>query len=1193
MDKKKIISSLTLAGMLATTVAGSGVFAAETSDPATKALGEYSKLITGKVAVPFILQSEADRVTGKDVKASFKNAATFTFNSTALTDDQVLATGDVVYINGEARTIVIYGDTNCDGKINIMDAVTTLNHVKGKAELTGAAFAAADLNNNGDINILEAVGALNVVKGKAEYENIATAPKAEVSVLKDVEISSSGIKLSFDMNPEGYSYKLAKEDGTRISGTIITGATKNTESGLYEKTISATLTDKDKYSVSILDKDGKEVATKTFTYRQLNNVNSIDVGNGIGSENVKAFCAKVEIKPTTVTPTPTPTANSVATTIKATLYSVADTKNTVETTANLPANTVAAELNFGDVSKLKDGALRMDVVVMDADGNVSDTFSNTTTTPPITITKAVTAPTVFVEATRSATDSANVTIKTTASKAYIVAKKANETAPTVDELKESKITYTTFTDPIPVAITADAQKVYVLGVNLQGTPSEIAVADVASSTAVPLKKVGTPVIDSKGIATWTDTNTKEVTGYQVRIVKGENVIAEKEVKEAKYDISSIAKENGAGSYTVQVRANGNNTTTANSAYRDESSAYRIEALTLTEPTFTNGIVEWNQTQAKAADKVIVKLYKVTKMSNNSISDKKLVKEETRENNTYSYDMTSAMKAEGNGTYVATVTLKAKADKPEVDSAERDATGIYYIAPAVTNVKATATDDKVTIRFKPINDIVGLSEIYALSYVATEANGNTSTGTLNSISNADAFSTPSDENDKREFVISPASSSTKYEFSIVTMVKVGEKEGKPVYKELAETTPTMDVSTSATLIKSNTSDPVTYTIKDATSLSVANDLAINADGELMIYNGTAAENKNEAPNAEEIKAVINMLKVGDKISIDNKGKVSAIELNASATVSRIVNLGTSLKDIALTINANDKFNTIVNGTVKSVKVKGENGVADLAGLTVSDGVTVAIKDSSNTEVLADGQNVTVKAGTKVTIPAEATVTLNGVTLTTGTATGTDVAITLTANSNDELTIDGRGTAITLTADANKTVNFKGKQSGTVTVANAAKKATLTLKTLDDSSSLAKSSITNLTINSANTTVNIVDVNMTGTLNGTQGTIVSDATIVDGVDENVKITPVHIGDTATVKFEYDKSKGSKITDITGNVKVEIKNHGKFKDVAENTDLVSDIKDTSSTTVVTVNEGVNATYGVNSDVITINLTAGTITL
>ena len=189
MDKKKIISSLTLAGMLATSVAGSGVFAAETSDPATKALGEYSKLITGKVAVPFILQSEADRVTGKDVKASFKNAATFTFNSTALADDQVLATGDVVYINGEARTIVIYGDTNCDGKINIMDAVTTLNHVKGKAELTGAAFAAADLNNNKDINILEAVGALNVVKGKAEYENIATAPKAEVSVLKDVVIS--------------------------------------------------------------------------------------------------------------------------------------------------------------------------------------------------------------------------------------------------------------------------------------------------------------------------------------------------------------------------------------------------------------------------------------------------------------------------------------------------------------------------------------------------------------------------------------------------------------------------------------------------------------------------------------------------------------------------------------------------------------------------------------------------------------------------------------------------------------------------------------------------------------------------------------------------------------------------------------------------------------------------------------------
>ena len=86
--------------MLATSVAGSGVFAAETSDPATKALGEYSKLITGKVAVPFILQSEADRVTGKDVKVAFPG------KTVTIADDAVLKTGDVVNVNGEPLSLI-------------------------------------------------------------------------------------------------------------------------------------------------------------------------------------------------------------------------------------------------------------------------------------------------------------------------------------------------------------------------------------------------------------------------------------------------------------------------------------------------------------------------------------------------------------------------------------------------------------------------------------------------------------------------------------------------------------------------------------------------------------------------------------------------------------------------------------------------------------------------------------------------------------------------------------------------------------------------------------------------------------------------------------------------------------------------------------------------------------------------------
>ncbi len=1158
MDKKKIISSITLAGMLATSVAGSGVFAAETSDPATKALGEYSKLITGKVAVPFILQSETDRVTGKDVKASFKNATTFTFNSSALTDEQVLTTGDVVYVNGEPRTIVIYGDTNCDGKINIMDAVTVLNHVKGKTTLTDAAFAAADLNNNGSLNILEATGVLNVAKGKADYQNIATAPTVEVSVLKDVEISSGKIKLTFDMNPDGYSYKLSNKDG-RVSGTIITDSKKDTNTGLYVKEISAATMNKNDndYTIAILDKNGNEIASKTFTYREIKPVTAIDAGKGIGSENVKAFSVKVNLT----------NYNEVATKVLATL---SDGEKTIETTANLPANTVATELNFGDVSALKDDEnIKIKTKIVDADGNyIEDTLDKK-------IIKKVEAPKIFVESTsRTGTNTGKVTIKKTAADTvYVIAKKAGETAPTVAELKESanKIEPTdTFAN---VNITGDAYKVYVLAVNPQGTPSEIVVADIASSTAEKLTNVTNLKMDAtNGVATWKDTNTNKVTGYTVQILKGSEIIKETTVNEAKYDISSIAKENGDATYTVKVRANGDNTTTANSEYETaKGSGYIVDPLEVTEAKFVEGIVSWKDVDAKAAEKVVVKLYKVTEMKSAAeIKDKKLVKEVNCANNTYSYDMNSVMKAEGNGRYVATVTLIAKADEAEVDSDETIATGTYYIAPAVTNVKATATDNTITVRFAPIDNIVGLDENYKLVY----SSYNESDDTWSSENEVTISTTASDENDKKEFTITNATASTKYKFSIQT------RKGTTV---LAETS-TMEVSTSATLVKGLNDY---YTFKDISAknakLETDKTLGINYEGELMIKrpSTTAAENVDTAPNAAEIKSVIKMLKDGDKILIDANGKVSAIEITASSSVDRTVNLGTAVKDAALTIKAKANYNVIVNGEVKSVtveKVTGETseGKADLVGLTVTDKVTV------------EDATVDVKAGTTVNAK---NATINGVFIKSEKTKAPDTKVVvpteLVANSANELAIKADNTTtVTLKADADKTVRFNGTQ-GDVTIADGKKEATLTLKTDADSS------IGTLALNSAKTTVNIVDAYVTSNLHITAGTIVTDA-IVNDTKKNIKVTP--ITGNATVEYTKDSSGKNDITNISGNVKIELTGlDGISEAITTETKLEKDIS------VVVVNEGVNATYNTpkattatgHDGEMTITLTAGTITL
>ena len=86
-------------------------------------------------------------------------------------NDMVLKTGDILTVDGKIKTIVIYGDTNSDGKINILDAVNVLNHIKGIVVLTAAQYEATKKQEN-ELAILDAVRILNVVKGLIAYTDI-------------------------------------------------------------------------------------------------------------------------------------------------------------------------------------------------------------------------------------------------------------------------------------------------------------------------------------------------------------------------------------------------------------------------------------------------------------------------------------------------------------------------------------------------------------------------------------------------------------------------------------------------------------------------------------------------------------------------------------------------------------------------------------------------------------------------------------------------------------------------------------------------------------------------------------------------------------------------------------------------------------------------------------------------------------
>ena len=210
MDKKKIISSLTVAGMLAT--AGATSVFADSTDPDTAKLGEYKKNYTtlaGKTVVPFVLQSDSDRVTGKDLKKALPGL------QTSLEDTDVVKSGDVVRVNGQDRTILIYGDANQDGKVSLTDVQAALNHYRAIKTLEGAAFAAADLDNNGKISLVEVQKMLNVNRGLAEVKDLTVAPVAEkadevIAKISNRTIARDGsyIEIKYDAKANGNKYTL-------------------------------------------------------------------------------------------------------------------------------------------------------------------------------------------------------------------------------------------------------------------------------------------------------------------------------------------------------------------------------------------------------------------------------------------------------------------------------------------------------------------------------------------------------------------------------------------------------------------------------------------------------------------------------------------------------------------------------------------------------------------------------------------------------------------------------------------------------------------------------------------------------------------------------------------------------------------------------------------------------------------------
>ena len=125
----------------------------------------------GKNILTAVLQSETDKLTLKDI-ITYKPDASIKINGEVLKNDTMLKTGDLLSINGEQTTVVIYGDVNCDGVVDIYDVTTIVeNVIKEEKRLNGVNLIAADLDKNREADIFDITKIIDAIVNE-KYKNM-------------------------------------------------------------------------------------------------------------------------------------------------------------------------------------------------------------------------------------------------------------------------------------------------------------------------------------------------------------------------------------------------------------------------------------------------------------------------------------------------------------------------------------------------------------------------------------------------------------------------------------------------------------------------------------------------------------------------------------------------------------------------------------------------------------------------------------------------------------------------------------------------------------------------------------------------------------------------------------------------------------------------------------------------------------
>lgn len=108
-------------------------------------------------------------------------------------------------------TAIVPGDANCDGNVNVLDAVVLINYIVG-LNPQPFCFENSDLNNDGVINILDVVGTVNIILGKKN-----SVVLNEVNASAHIFMNSDNVELYSEGNLAGLQFDITGINAQQLS----------------------------------------------------------------------------------------------------------------------------------------------------------------------------------------------------------------------------------------------------------------------------------------------------------------------------------------------------------------------------------------------------------------------------------------------------------------------------------------------------------------------------------------------------------------------------------------------------------------------------------------------------------------------------------------------------------------------------------------------------------------------------------------------------------------------------------------------------------------------------------------------------------------------------------------------------------------------------------------------------------------